>query len=70
MKVQIWSAICFYVLVAITKKELKLERSLGEILQILSITLFEKVPISQVLTSDNLITEIEASSNQLKLFNF
>jgi len=70
VKVQIWIAICIYVLVAITKKELKLERSLGEILQILSITLFEKVPISQVLTSNDLKTEINASSNQLKLFNF
>ena len=70
VKVQIWTAICIYVLVAIAKKELKIERSLGEILQVLSITLFEKVPISQVLTSDNLKTEIEASSNQLRLFNF
>ena len=70
VKVQIWTAICIYVLVAIAKKELKIERSLGEILQVLSITLFEKVPISQVLTNDNLKTEIKASSNQLKLFNF
>jgi hypothetical protein len=70
VKTQIWIAICIYVLVAITKKELNIERSLGEILQILSITLFEKVPLSQVLTSNGLKNEIDAPSNQLELFNF
>ncbi len=70
VKVQIWIAICIYVPVAIAKKELKIERSLGEILQILSITLFEKEPISQVLTSNDLKNETDASCNQLKLFNF
>ena len=45
MKTQIWIAISVYVLVAIIKKELEIELSLGEILQILSIVLFEKVPI-------------------------
>jgi hypothetical protein len=70
VKTQIWTAISIYVLVAIAKKELKIERSLGEILQILSITLFEKVPLLQVLTSNDLKNEIDASSNQLDLFNF
>jgi hypothetical protein len=70
VKTQIWTAISIYVLVAIAKKELKIERSLGEILQILSITLFEKVPLSQVLTSNDLKNEMDASSNQLDLFNF
>ena len=42
VKTQVWIAISVYVLVAILKKELKLDRSLGEILQILSVTLFEK----------------------------
>jgi len=50
VKTQIWIAISVYVLVAIIKKELKIERSLNEILQILSISLFEKVPIEQLLT--------------------
>ena len=45
MKTQVWIAISVYVLVAIVKKELGLERSLSEILQILSLTLFEKTPI-------------------------
>jgi len=70
VKTQIWTAISIYLLVAIAKKELKIDRSLGEILQILSITLFEKVPLSQVLTSNDLKNEIDASSNQLDLFNF
>ena len=50
MKTQIWIAISVYVLVAILKKELKITRSLAEILQILSITLFEKVPVHTALT--------------------
>ena len=70
VKTQIWTAISIYVLVAIAKKELKIERSLGEILQILSITLFEKVPLSQVLTSNDLKNELDVSSNQLDLFDF
>ena len=44
VKTQVWIAISVYVLVAIVKKELRLERSLYEILQILSLTLFEKTP--------------------------
>jgi IS4 transposase len=50
VKTQVWIAICVYVLVAIIRKELKVERSLREILQILSVTLFEKIPISQALS--------------------
>jgi hypothetical protein len=49
VKTQIWTAIGIYVLVAIVKKELRIERSLYEILQILSVTLFEKTPIFQAL---------------------
>ncbi len=69
VKTQIWIAISVYVLVAILKKELRIDRSLGEILQIISITLFEKVPIGQVLTSFDLQNGIHGSCNQLKLFN-
>ena len=50
VKTQIWIAISIYVLVAIIKKQLRLERSLYSILQILSITLFEKMPLLQALT--------------------
>jgi hypothetical protein len=69
VKTQVWIAISVYVLVAIVKKELKIERSLYEILQILSLTLFEKTPLIQALTA-----KIEPSSetsppNQLTLFD-
>jgi hypothetical protein len=50
VKTQIWTAISVYVLVAIVKKELKIKRSLYEILQILSISLFEIVPFYKVVT--------------------
>ncbi|HBZ55596.1 MAG TPA: IS4 family transposase, partial [Syntrophobacteraceae bacterium] len=53
VKTQIWIAISVYVVVAIVKKELKIERSLYEILQILSVTLFEKTPIFEALSSKN-----------------
>lgn len=57
VKTQVWIAISVYVLVAIIKKQLKLDRKLSEILQILSITLFEKAPLYQQLTTD--IPQIE-----------
>jgi len=69
VKTQIWIAISVYVLVAIVKKKLKIELSLGEILQILSIVLFEKVSITQVLTKNVLQNEISQFHNQLLLFN-
>ena len=69
VKTQIWIAISVYVLVAIVKKELEIKLSLGEILQILSIVLFEKVPITQVLTKTLLQNEDYQSHNQLLLFN-
>lgn len=69
VKTQIWIAISVYVLAAILKKELNLNRSLSEILQILSITLFEKSPIYQLLS--NFHTEVNATTccNQLSLFD-
>ncbi|MDB4285584.1 IS4 family transposase [bacterium] len=69
VKTQIWIAITIYVLVAIVKKELKIDRSLGEILQIISITLFEKIPAYQVLTETALQNEHDPLYNQLNLFN-
>ena len=69
IKTQIWIAISIYVLVAILKKELQLERSLNEILQVLSITLFEKSPINQVLSEVSLTPENQHPENQLFLFN-
>jgi hypothetical protein len=69
VKIQVWIAISVYVLVAIVKKELKLGRTLYEILQILSVALFEKTPIFEALSSKNYLTENTPSSNQLSLFD-
>ena len=71
VKTQIWIAISVYVLVAIVKKRMKLDDlSLYTILQILSITLFEKEPLFQVLTMSD-YTNIKATdANQLKLFDY
>jgi hypothetical protein len=67
LKTQIWIAISVYVLVAIVKKRLKLDRSLYTILQILSVTTFEKTPILQVLSSQNYETDTIDDDNQLNL---
>ena len=69
VKTQIWIAISVYVLVAIMKKRLKLEQSLYTILQILSITLFEKIHISWAFTEGNYQNQITSEHIQLKLFN-
>jgi hypothetical protein len=69
VKTQVWIAISVYVLVAIVKKELKLPRSLYEILQILSVTLFEKTPVFEALTSQNCQTEDASRPKQLQLFD-
>ena len=68
VKTQIWIAISVYVLVAIMKKQLQIDLSLYTILQILSITLFEKMPILQVLTADTYKNKITSNHIQLKLF--
>lgn len=69
VRVQIWIAISIYVLVAIVRKELGLDRSLSEILQILSLTLFEKTPIFQALSALNKQDSGLNYSNQLELFD-
>ena len=69
VKTQIWIAISVYVLVAILKKRLRLDSSLYTILQILSLTLFEKTPVIQVLTDNDPSFTTEDASNQLNLFD-
>ncbi len=69
VKTQIWTAISAYVLVAILKKRLQLEMSLYTILQILSVTLFEKTPILQALSHADYISMEGVDCNQLNLFN-
>jgi hypothetical protein len=69
VKTQVWIAICVYVLVAIVRKELKLERSLGEILQILSVSLFEKTPVFEALSFEKPGFDDTTGHNQLLLFD-
>jgi hypothetical protein len=68
VKTQIWIAISVYVLVAIVKKKLCLEQSLYTILQILSVSLFEKTPILEALADDDYNNETGHDPNQLSLF--
>jgi Transposase DDE domain len=68
VKTQVWVAISVYVLVAIVRKELKSKRSLGEILQILSLTLFEKTPIFHAFADEKTPNAKAPSHNQLSLF--
>ena len=70
VKTQIWIAISVYVLIAIIKKRLQAKASLYTILQILSVTLFEKNHISQLLTESEHNIIISDHANQLSLFNF
>jgi hypothetical protein len=69
VKTQIWVAISVYVLVAIARKRLALELNLYPMSQILSLTLFEKVPLLQAFSQINSTTTSEHSRNQLDLFN-
>jgi hypothetical protein len=68
VKTQIWIAVSVYVLVAIVKKRLGLEASLYTLLQIFSVTLFEKIPIEQALSLGENRYDHEAADNQLNLF--
>jgi len=71
VKTQLWIAISTYVLVAIVKKELKcVDLSLYTILQVLSISLFDKTPLNQLLANASMQFQEQVPSNQLKLFTF
>jgi len=67
VKTQIWTAVAMYVLVAIIKKELQLEASLYQLLQILSVTLFEKMSLQEALTGHQMQNEDPVDSKQLTL---
>jgi len=69
VKAQIWSAVCVYVLVAIVKKRLSVKASLYEMLQILSLTLFEKTHILQLFSDIPAQTSLSDTDNQLNPFN-
>jgi len=70
VKTQIWIAVSVYVLVAIVRKRLGLEASLYQILQVLSVTLFEKTPILQALQASDSQEHLREDGNQLILFDF
>ena len=70
MKTQIWIAVSVYVLVAIVRKRLGLEASLYQILQIFSLTLFEKTPILCTLQAVDADSNSTENANQLILFDF
>lgn len=69
VKTQVWIAISAYVLVAIIKKRLNLEASLYTILQILSVTIFERMPLNQIVTKKDCKMENNDMANQLNLFD-
>ena len=70
VKTQIWIAVSVYVMVAIVRKRLGLEASLYQILQVVSITLFEKTPILRALQGQDSRSDLLDPGNQLNLFDF
>jgi hypothetical protein len=70
VKTQIWIAVSVYVLVAIVKKRFDLDASLYTLLQIFSVTLFEKMPIQQAFLRHRYTSEPDQSDNQLNLFGY
>lgn len=69
VKTQIWIAIAVYIIVLVVRKKLKLQHSIYEILQILSINIFDKDPINQLFDNPDLQYFKEQNDNQLKLFD-
>ena len=70
VKTQIWCAVAAYVLIAIVKKELQLDASLYSLLQILSVSAFEKTPLHQAFAGGGQLEIQDAFANQLNLFDF
>jgi len=70
VKTQVWIAICVYVLVAILRKELGLELSMSQILQILSVNVFAQVPLAELIATTGIQFETPSSRNQLVLNGF
>ncbi len=69
VKTQIWIAVCVYTLVAIVRKELKIPSQMYTILQVLSVTLFEKTPILSALSNQEYKTDLDSTCQQLNLFD-
>lgn len=69
VQTQIWIAVAVYVLVVIVRKRFNAEASLYEILQVLSVTLFEQIPLEQILTQAGSREPSRQNDNQLNLFD-
>jgi len=69
VKTQIWISICSYLIVALIKKKCKIEHSLYEILQILSVSIFDKTPINELFKTNKSKISMNDTSNQLNLFD-
>jgi hypothetical protein len=69
VKTQVWIAVCVYVLVAIVRKELRLELSLSQILQILSVNAFEQVPLAELIEKTRNQNNLATNRNQLMLWH-
>ena len=68
VSIQIWIAVCVYLILAIAKKKFKIKESLYIISQILEFCIFEKVPINELFTNKNMSDFIDKDHNQLTLF--
>ncbi len=68
VKTQVWIAVCVYVLVAIVRKQLGLELSLSQLLQILSVNLFEQIPLAELVVNTQTQNELADARNQLMLW--
>jgi hypothetical protein len=70
VKTQIWCAVATYVLITIVKKELQIDASLYTLLQILSVSVFEKTQLSQAFAGSGQLPEQAGFYNQLNLYDF
>lgn len=68
VKTQVWIAVCVYVLVAIVRKQLGLEVSLSQLLQILSVNVFEQIPLAELVAKTQTQNELRDTRNQLMLW--
>jgi hypothetical protein len=68
VKTQVWIAVCVYVLVAIVRKQLGLELSLSQLLQILSVNVFEQIPLAELVAKTHTRNELGDTRNQLMLW--
>ena len=69
VKTQVWIAVCVYTLVAILRKELRLQMSLSQILQVVSVIVFSQVPVAELLAKSQTQIETLDSPNQLMLWD-